>query len=305
MKKIVFLFLILIGAVFVLLGCDNAVEEEEGTIYTKNDIYIHSYECGYCEEYEKIRYGTVIIETEEQLVFAEDCFSLEGSLEKLKENYSLEEYNYVLSYDETTSGIYDLEADRLMIKEDRIYFMMSDDSVYPDDGPQPDVMGGFFFEAAVPKEYFEGCNFVNAIYPDAGDITQYEEYGVYVAYDLADEALYNVYGDHQYIIRTEEEYSAFLAMSESVELYEGRCLEGTYINFDEEALLIIFFTRDETNISCNTENVQINGDTITLNYELVRNEKGYPTDTNTCIIKAYIPKELLTEEEYMGWVTPQ
>ena len=77
MKKIALLFLILISMLCCFLGCNNAdaeeITEEEGTIYTSRDIYIGSYECGYREEYEKIRYGTVIIETEEQLIFAEDC----------------------------------------------------------------------------------------------------------------------------------------------------------------------------------------------------------------------------------------
>ena len=309
MKKIALLFLILISMLCCFLGCNNAdaedFTEEEGTIYTSRDIYIGSYECGYREEYEKIRYGTVIIETEEQLIFAEDCFSLGGSLQNLKENYSLEEYNYVLSYYETSSGIYDLEADRLKITEDRIYFMMSDDSVYADDGPQPQIMGGFFFEAAVPKEYFSGCNFVNAIYPNADDVTLYKEYAVNISYDLADESLYDVYGSNQYIIRSEEEYEAFLSMAEGIEFHERMSLRDYDIEFNEVGLLVVFFTRDEPYIFCRTEDVQINGNTITLQYELEQENPGNKTDVNTCQIQVRVPKELLTEEEYEGWIIPQ
>lgn len=304
MNKIISMFPIIpVIGMFLLSACGNV---DEGTVYTKDDIYINSYECGCRDEYERIRYRTVVIETEEQLAFAEKCFSLSEELEELKENYSLEEYNYVLDYDETSNGGYDIKADRLKITSDQIYFVMSEDSVYP--GEHDIVtcaMGGFFHTAAVPKEYCEGKTFVNAIYPDASDITQYKEYEMYMVYDLADEALYNVYGSNQYIIRTEEEYNAFLAMAEGVELYEGKSLDSLYTNFDEAALLIIFFTRDETNIFCDPEIVQINENTISLNYELYQDESGYHMDTSTCKIQAYVPQELLTEEEYVGWIVPQ
>lgn len=49
-----------------IVESDNSVTEKS-RIYTTEDIYLKSFECGYIREYQKIRYATVIIETKRSL----------------------------------------------------------------------------------------------------------------------------------------------------------------------------------------------------------------------------------------------
>lgn len=156
---------------------------EKSRIYTTEDIYLKSFECGYISEYRKIRYATVIIETKEQLDYAEEYYGLKNSdsasddhsdfvspfaslFQEMKALYPLEEYNYVFSYDEVSSGGYYYHADKLEITEDAIRFLMDNESYAPKAGEDVScVMGGFAHMAAVPKEYMVGYTFGNAIYP--------------------------------------------------------------------------------------------------------------------------------------------
>jgi len=297
------------------------VKKEESRIYTDEDIYLESFECGYISEYQKIRYATVVIETKEQLKFAEEYYGLKELdsvpgdysvfvspfalvFQEMKEQYSLEEYNYVLSYDEVSSGGYYYHADRLEITDDGIWFLMDDESYSPkDDEAVTCVMGGFGHVAAVPKEYMEGQTFPGAIYPDANDLLQDRDYQLSAVYDIADETLYEVYGDAKYLIRNKEEYEAYLAMAKGVKLNERRTLEWN-VDFEKTALLITFFTKDDPYIFCETKPVEINGNEIRMDYELVLYNSGEKTEPSTGLICAHIPQRFLKEKSYEGWVTP-
>ncbi len=298
------------------------VAKEESQIYTDEDIYLKSFDCGYISEYQKIRYTTVIIETKEQLDYAEDHYGLKvlesasddytvfespfaATIQEMKEQYPLEEYNYVFRYDEVSSGGYYYHADRLEMTEDSIRFLMDDKSYSPrGNDAVAAVMGGFGHIAAVPKEYMEGRTFSGVIYPDANDMYQDQDYQLSASYDLADASLYQVYGDGKYLIRNQAEYEAYLAMADGVKLNERRTLE-MYVDFERTALLVTFFTREEPYIFCETKPVEIDGNEIKMDYELVQVNPGEKMEPATGILYAYIPQRFLTEESYRGWITPQ
>lgn len=297
------------------------VTKADSRIYTDEDIYLRSFECGYISEYRKISYDTVVIETKEQLDYAEEYYGLReldsvpddysvfespfaSVFQTMKKQYPLEEYNYVFSYDEVSSGGYYYHADRLEITEDGIWFLMDNESYAPkDDDEVTEVMGGFGHVAAVPKEYMAGKTFPGAIYPDVNDLLHDRDYELRASYDIADEALYEVYGDAKYLIRNREEFEAYLAMAEGVELNERRTLE-MYVDFEKTALLITFFTRDESYVFCETKPVEIEGNEIRMEYELVQVNPGEKMEPSTGLLCARIPQRFLIEESYEGWVTP-
>ena len=154
---------------------------EEGKVYTMEDAYIISFESGYLSEGEgPPSWRVVVIENEEQLLFAEENYGLRmpedwpggfngtlaSAFQKVKTQYPVEEYTYVISYDEVASGGYYFHADRVMIADNKIGFLLDDSSYTPDEGEMvPEVMGGFCHIAAIPKEDFENTHFENALYP--------------------------------------------------------------------------------------------------------------------------------------------
>lgn len=162
------------------LGKIEEEKETEDTItYTDKEIYIHSFECGYLSEYRMLRDILLMIENEEQLSIAEKTYDLgEDALEKMqntyvaeefqkmKSEYPIEEYTYLLCYREVSSGGYYLHADKVQIKDARIYFQMDEESYSPSGEEMvTEVMGGFFHMAAIPKEYLDGKQLENVVYP--------------------------------------------------------------------------------------------------------------------------------------------
>lgn len=309
----------LLLAGILLAGCG---EQPKGDVYTNEEIYLESFECGYISEFRPICYATVIIENEEQMAYAEKQYGLKPMdtfsedmicyptgfaqyFEIMKEQYPLADYNYVFSYSEVSSGGYYYHADRLEITEDSIYFLMDDESYSPKDNEVvSEVMGGFGHVAAVPKEYMEGREFPSAIYPNANDISQDRDYQLSAAYDLGDESLYRVYGDRKYIIRNEAEYEGYLAMADGVKLNEKRTLQFN-VDFDKTALLVTFFTRDEPYIFCKTQEVEIEGNQLLMEYELVRENPGDKMEPATGLVYAHVPQRFLTEDSYEGWTVPE
>ena len=158
---------------------------EEGKVYTMEDAYIISFESGYLSEGEgPPSWSVVVIENEEQLLFAEENYGLRmpedfpgghnGTLaytfQKVKTQYPVEEYTYVITYDEVASGGYYLHADRVLIADNKIGFLLDGSSDTPDEGEMvSEVMGGFCHIAAISKEDFGDAKFENALYPGVND----------------------------------------------------------------------------------------------------------------------------------------
>ncbi len=199
MKKSLFIIMIIALAV-VGSGCGNTdaavrdtgyYEEDAPELVLTDEIYLFSYECGYFSWDQKPGWLPLLIENNEQLEFAKECYGLDYPddyseedywyydssfieyFREMESNYPLEEYSYLIQYKEVSSGGYYLHADRVIIDGNTICFGMDDTSYSPEDTGEEvfaDVMGGFMHMAAIPKEYTEGMVFDNVVYPDKDDL---------------------------------------------------------------------------------------------------------------------------------------
>ncbi len=160
---------LLVVCMLAFAACKETMEEEEkATIYTEEDIYIHSFNCGYLSGINYLPSRYILIETEEQLEYAVQNYSLSEEFESVGVNYPIEEYTYLAEYVDVSSGGYYLHADKVKISEGAVRFVLSEDSYSPKEWePVPCMMDGFFHIAAIPKEYLDGCDFLemSPIYP--------------------------------------------------------------------------------------------------------------------------------------------
>ena len=189
-KLIQIILCVILAAVFC--GCkgettskqENTVKEDNtannDTVYTAQDIYIYSFECGYLSQHQNLRNKFVMATSKEQFFDMKKMFSacdgevdeafhecMDEEFKKLENQYPIEEYTYCFCYDEVSSGGYYLHADKVQIKDDAIGFLMDDESYSPGVyDVTEDVMGGFFHLAAIPKENLENMTFENAVFPD-------------------------------------------------------------------------------------------------------------------------------------------
>ena len=95
------------------------------------------------------------------------------AFQKLKNDYSIEEYNYLFLYEEHSCLGYSSHADGVIITDDKIDFHY-DVVKSPKEGEAVcDAMDGEFKLAAIPKKYFEGREFINVIRPS--DLREYDD----------------------------------------------------------------------------------------------------------------------------------
>lgn len=320
-KEIIRVITCSILAVAILTGCagkkvegkaENKVEDkvESKVIYTEGDIYINSFNCGYISQKEKPGPQVYIIENEEQLAYAKERYGLGiptnysydqleyfrtdiiDVFEEMEEDYPIEQYSYVFSYEEVNSTGYYLHADRLILEDDTIYFGMDNESHVNQDEVAGDMMDGFFHMAAIPKEYLEGYEFLEAVYPDADDFQQDINFRISVGYDLADKRLYDRTGKDVYLFQTRDEFDAFLSEVSDIPLYERRTLDGDY-NFNEIAVAYIFFTREEPYTFVKFNDISIQDGKVFIDYELQKENPGEKTDSQTGMIIMTFSKKFL------------
>ena len=181
------------------LNIDMSRFSENANLLTADDIYLLSYECGYVSDAGQ---GMFVIEDQEQLDYALERYGLALPPEGLSDDelwyyntaisepfaemvneYPISDYSYVVEYDEVSCGGYSLHAGALLVDEEYMFFVMTADSKTPDpDMPQPDVMGGFCYMAAVPKGTFLNDHYKNCIYPDRNDMYQDRDFLYTVSY---------------------------------------------------------------------------------------------------------------------------
>ncbi len=166
MKRMKRYLCLLVICIVSMSGCKQA---EDGTVYTKDQVYIHSYECGYLHGYGIPNGVHIVIETGEQLEYAIQNYGISeisGKCKEMIEQHSIDDYTFVLRYDEVSSGGYYYRVDRVRIKPDAV-LLVNDRKSHSARGNQPAVMGGFFHMAAVPKEYLEECDFsgMHVVFP--------------------------------------------------------------------------------------------------------------------------------------------
>ena len=147
---------------------DMSQFSENAKLLTAVDIYLDSFDCGYMSEAHPDR---LIIDTQEQLDTALEYFGLalppdgltkdelwyyetaiSAPFNRMKEEYPIADYTYVIEYEEVGCSGYDFHAGALLVDENTLFFVKTDQSRWPDpDEAQCDVMGGFCYMAAVPK----------------------------------------------------------------------------------------------------------------------------------------------------------
>jgi hypothetical protein len=152
------------------LNIDMSQYSEKAKLLTSDDIYLVSFDCGYISD---SAFDRLIIENEEQLDCALENYGLSLPPEGLTEDelwyyntsisepfnemlseYPIDEYCYIIEYDEVNSDGYYFKAGALLVDTEVLRFVMTADSYTPDyengEG-YCDVMGGFCHMAAVPK----------------------------------------------------------------------------------------------------------------------------------------------------------
>ncbi|MBQ4537444.1 MAG: hypothetical protein II994_07480 [Lachnospiraceae bacterium] len=160
MRKNVYICIALICVIFMVACGQN--ENDDVKIYSSEDIYLKSWECGYLGKYDIPNTFPIIIETEEQLAYAEQYYSLHEISEVFDEmimKYPIEQYTYMILYNQVSTTGYYYHADRIEISEDFINFGMDKESHSSKDADGPQVMGGFIHVAAIPKEYMKECDY--------------------------------------------------------------------------------------------------------------------------------------------------
>lgn len=287
---------------------ENIPEE----IFSEDDIYIYSFECGYISQDNKPPNDMLIIETEEQLSFAEDRYGLAvpddlpesdkwwydkevaEAFQDMKASYHISEYSYAVCYDEVNCGGYYLHADKLIKKGELLYFGMDDKSYTPNEEEMyPQAEDGFCHMAAFPKSLFDGKVFSNAVYPDKNELTQDINYLFRLEYDITGKELFDAYGDDVYLIHSQEEYDEFLKLSENV-LTDNRQIKK-YFDFEKVSAAVCFFTREYEYTAFHNNGVIILDGNVSFDYDIEVNpdnaeKKHKPM---TCMIYASIPKRFL------------
>lgn len=148
---------------------------ENVKVLTANEIYLYGIDCGYISGIDSYR---LVIEDQEQLDAAFERYALKrqsngaisAPFNEMAENYPIKDHTYVIQYVMTSSGIYDQRVGALVFDEKNLSFVTTVDSKTPDSSqPQPDVMGGYCFMAAVPKGVLLNDHYDRWTYPDSND----------------------------------------------------------------------------------------------------------------------------------------
>ena len=86
------------------------------------------------------------------------------TFEKLKENYPIEDYAYLIEYHETPCGGYYFHADKVGIINDKIGFLLDEQDIPGPNEMMTEEMGGFCHMAAIPKVMIEGKTLTQDVY---------------------------------------------------------------------------------------------------------------------------------------------
>ncbi|MCR4947329.1 MAG: hypothetical protein K5929_10350 [Lachnospiraceae bacterium] len=167
--------LILCFTVVLLSGCGTLLESiedtsvlGEGTLYTKNNIFIDCIKTGYLNDFTS---KIVIIENEQQLECALEWYSVLKTLPRFEEivsNFPIRDYVYVIHFIRTDyeSETYSCDGIYVDKNNDRIWFT---GDFYKDEDDISQVVGGYIAYAVFPENELEGCDFSKqktVVYPE-------------------------------------------------------------------------------------------------------------------------------------------
>ena len=250
--------------------------------------------------------GDFYIETEEQLDFIlenirEGDSQLYEFIDELNQEYPVGKNVYLLGFQQKSYRYNTIDVN-LAMSEDLLYFApITKMTTYYDTEEHPEMeLNANCFIAVVPAEMIPPECHSNWIAPDPNNIKLYPNYRFSVVFN-ADSQLLDVYGDTRYIIRNEEEYERFLAMSEHLDR-TGSCVpEPVGIDFHETAYLVYFLERKSKMLT--PDGVSIDGNQIHM--EIIQGENDLQSVRKSVSMAfALIPVQFLTEEQYDGWKAP-
>lgn len=159
LKKI---FLLLASMLLVIIaGCGEV--KEEGTLYTKDDIFIDCIKVGYPEAFTS---KIIIIDDDKALENAIGEFPKLGSMprfEEIEESYPIDKYSYVVEFIETGYESEKITCDGIIIDKENatIRFKTTRQKKKSDTFG---VVGGYITYAVFPKEELLGCDFSEQSY---------------------------------------------------------------------------------------------------------------------------------------------
>ena len=300
---------------------DMSKYSENAKIYTGDDIYIESIQCGYVSNMPR----NLLITDQEQLEYARELYPLFipedaddqtrwllqnaviDPFNAMTEKYPVSEYDYLLSYESFVIGT-EIYAGGILVDNDFLFFINAQDCVYPDYGDTtPDAEEGACHIAAVPKDllddYLSHGNASNWIIPDRNNMYQDKDYFFKYGYKPS-ASLYDIYGDTNYIIRSVDELSRFKQMSSHLkDTRNNSMLDFLSADFSKSALLVRFTQSDEKFVFLDDSSLTISGNNINMDLSL---GDDYPNGKKggTYIFYASIPLRFLTEDNYDSWVAP-
>ena len=288
---------------------------DSSNLLTADDIYLLSYCCGYISRVDSYR---IIIENQEQLDFAMERYALAlppdglnedelwefGStaiaepFNEMMENYPIGDYSYVVEYEDVNHGGYAaLQIGALYVDHDNLYFVPKVSNVPSGDYGEafPDVMDGFCYMAAIPKDTLMNERYDSWTYPDRNDLYQDIDFTCWVNYTYSDTTkLYQIYGDTGYIVQSREELQALVNMAQSngMEFYFN-----PYVDFDRAVLLVRFFESASASQGRSRATITIEGNNINMEYD---------TSGSDCTGLAYatIPLRFLPDTLTADWQSP-
>lgn len=164
-KKIILLVITAYVLFLFAIAWKNTGEAGHPGRYTEKDIFIKSYECGYLGSFPTT---FIMIENKEQSDYMEQHYSMSQNsyFQEMKSQYPLTDYTYLILYESFDQGGYSRHVNGIEISGDGPHWIYD---VYksPKGDRAPAVMVGFMHMTAIPKEYLDGCDFIeqNYLYP--------------------------------------------------------------------------------------------------------------------------------------------
>ena len=162
------------------LMLDTSRYSSKAKLLRSGDIRLESFECGYISVVEPYR---LIIENKAQFDAALEKYHLampEGEPEDHGEKLAaakfqdvvsacpIDDYSYAVEYVSVGNSGYDLHAGALIADTDKLDFVYTADSLFPEPDRNYDcVMGGWCFIAAVPKGTFMSDRYEGWTYPES------------------------------------------------------------------------------------------------------------------------------------------
>lgn len=330
-------FVLALGLLCLLAGCQSQAEpkdeavaktpsqkidiqgsqELEGrTVLKAPDIYVMNGR-GCVLEWNSIRNVVVMVEDQEQwnaLWDRGESWNAKGIPEYTvpflgeafvamcdQEKYPLDQYTYFFSYDEVSSGGYSYHADKVILDGDIIHFGLDESSHGPETDYVPDMMDGFWYFAAIPKELIGEKKFRNVIAPGgeayfSEKLRAGETHAWYYADNVAGEELAERYGEQLYVIRSQEEYEAFLAKAGDAEI-RRKAFFSQEIDFDKQVFACTFLKTAEKKtrlyFSDNGYKVLKDG-RIRIYYSC--DEEGAGASKRTSMLCQFLPKAIYEQE---------